>query len=324
MRTVAESAKAYVPPDAPPTPLLAAPFPQEAVAVNIALLRATHYANYVYQRGAREVTTCLRLVSPPERGYQRLITEELRAAPTPHSIPRFVDEWGNAVIEIHQERVIAHQTLVVASLMETVCAYGSDGLPVPTPVPTDAHAARPVADYLPFTRLTTPDERLDCDGREVGAETADLAPLPRLKAFADFVHRRMHFQSGTTGVGTGAAEAWETKRGVCQDYTHIMIALCRLNDIPARYVSGCVPGEGVMHAWVEACLPHPEVPDLICWWPVDATYNKWVSERYISVAAGRDYRDIAPTYGSYFGGANTLKHRSQIVLEQKTLHLLPK
>ncbi|MBC8137532.1 MAG: transglutaminase family protein [Fibrella sp.] len=324
MRTVAETAKAYVPPDAPPVPLRTAPFPPEAVAVNIALLRATHFANYIYQRGAREVTTCLRLVSPPERGYQQLLAEELRAAPTPHSTPRFTDEWGNAVIEIHQERVQAHQTLVVASLMETVCAYGEDGLPVPTPVPTGSHAARPVNDYLPFTNLTTPDDRLIQSARDVATETADLAPLPRLKAFSDFVHRQMHFQSGTTGVGTSAAEAWENKRGVCQDYTHILITLCRLNNIPARYVSGCVPGEGVMHAWTEACLPHPTVPDLLCWWPVDATYNKWVSERYISIAAGRDYRDIAPTYGSYFGGSNTLKHRSQIVLEQKSLYLLPR
>lgn len=323
MRTVAETAKAYVPPDAPPVPLSAAPFPPEAVAVNIALLRATHFADYIYQRGAREVTTCLRLVSPTERGYQRLLSDEIRAAPTPHAMPRFPDEWGNTVIEVHQERVQAHQTLVVASLLETVCAYGTDGLPVPTPVPTDTHAARPVEDYLPFTALTTPDDSLAQSARDIAKDTEDLAPLPRLKSFSDFVHRNMHFQSGTTGVGTSAGEAWSNKQGVCQDYTHILITLCRLNDIPARYISGCVPGEGVMHAWVEACLPHPTVPDLLCWWPVDATYNKWVSERYISIAAGRDYRDIAPTYGSYFGGSNTLKHRSQIVLEQKTTHLLP-
>jgi transglutaminase-like putative cysteine protease len=134
-------------------------------------------------------------------------------------MPRFPDEWGNTVIEVHQERVQAHQTLVVASLVETVCAYGSDGLPVPTPVPTDTHAARPVEDYLPFTALTTPDDSLAQSARDIAKDTADLAPLPRLKAFSDFVHRNMHFQSGTTGVGTSAGEAWSNKQGVCQDYT---------------------------------------------------------------------------------------------------------
>ena len=323
MRNVAETAKAYTPPGTPPAPLVSAPFVPDTVAVNTSLLRATHFADYVYERGARDVTTCLRLVSPAVRGYQTLLVEEIRAAPKPHSQPRYADAFGNTVIEVHQEKVLEHQTLVVSSLVETVCGYDAGGLPMPTPVPATAHAARPATDYLSFTELTTPDAALTDAAHSVASETADLLPLPRLKGFADFVHRQMRFQSGETGVGTRAAEAWHEKRGVCQDYTHILLTLCRLNGVPARYVSGCVPGEGVMHAWAEAFLPHPSTPDLFCWWPVDATYNKWVSERYISVAAGRDYRDIAPTYGSYFGGANVLRHRSQIVVEQKTVHLLP-
>ena len=322
MRTVAETAKAYQPPAASPDPLPNAPFVPEAVAVNISLLRAIHFADYIYERGARDVTTCLRLVSPAARGYQTLLVEEMQAAPPPHAQPRYADSWGNTVIEVHQERVREHQTLVVSSLVQTACGYGTDGLPVPTPVPADSHAARPATDYLPFTDLTTPDAVLTDDARALAADTETLAPLPRLKAFADFVHTRMQFQSGETGVGTRATEAWHEKRGVCQDYSHILITLCRLCGIPARYVSGCVPGEGVMHAWTEAFLPHPSAP-VSCWWAVDATYNKWVSERYISVAAGRDYRDIAPTYGSYFGGGNVLKHRSQIVVENKTVLLLP-
>ncbi|MBC8143237.1 MAG: transglutaminase family protein, partial [Armatimonadetes bacterium] len=304
MRTVAETAKAYQPPTAPPAPLPTAPFVPEAVAVNTALLRATHFADYLYERGARDVTTCLRLVSPAVRGYQTLLAEEMRAAPSPHAQPRYADSWGNTVIEVHQERVREHQTLVVSSLVETACAYGSDGLPVPTPVPFEAHAARAASDYLTFTDLTAPDAALTGAANALAETTAALTPLSRLQAFADFVHKNMQFQSGETGVGTRATEAWAEKRGVCQDYTHILIALCRLSGIPARYVSGCVPGEGVMHAWTEAFLPHPSAPGLSCWWAVDATYNKWVSERYISVAAGRDYRDIAPTYGSYFGGGN--------------------
>lgn len=318
MRTVAETAKAYQPPALSPAALPDAPFVPETVAVNIALLRATHFANYIYERGARDITTRLRLVSPERRGYQTLLASEIQAAPTPHAQPSYLDDFGNTVIEVHQERVREHQTVVVSSLVETAWGYGSDGLPVPTPVPAQSHDA---ADYLAFTDLSTPDAALIADARTLAADTAPLSPLPRLKAFADFVHNQMMFQSGETGVGTRAGEAWAAKRGVCQDYSHILITLCRLNGIPARYVSGCVPGEGVMHAWMEAFLPHPSAP-VSCWWAVDATYNKWVSERYVTVASGRDYRDIAPTYGSYFGGGNVLKHRSQIVVEQKTVILL--
>ena len=322
MRTVAETAKAYITPDGPPAPAPVAPFVAETVAVNIALLRATHSADYHYARGARALTTYLRLVPPPTRGYQRLLCDELRIAPAPHSVPRFTDEWGTTLIEIHQERVESHQTLVAATLVETVGCYDAVGAAVPTPMALFVPVARPAGDYLSPTPLTDPDDLLRDDAHQIGRQTDGTPPLARLMAFAGFVHSRMRFQSGTTGVRTKAMEAWQNKIGVCQDYTHILLALCRLNGIPARYVSGCVPGEGVMHAWAEACLPHPTDPALLCWWPVDPTYNKWVGERYLSVAAGRDYHDIAPTYGTYYGGANTLRHRSQIVIEQKATRLL--
>ena len=67
----------------------------------------------------------------------------------------------------------------------------------------------------------------------------------------------MAYTHGVTGVRTTAAEAFALRRGVCQDYAHIMLALCRLCDLPARYVSGHLLGEGGTHAWVDVLLPHP-------------------------------------------------------------------
>ncbi len=65
----------------------------------------------------------------------------------------------------------------------------------------------------------------------------------------------MTYEFGPTSVRTTAAEAWSLGRGVCQDMAHVMIAMCRTQGIPARYVSGHLLGEGASHAWVEARDP---------------------------------------------------------------------
>ena len=99
-----------------------------------------------------------------------------------------------------------------------------------------------------------------------------------------------------------ASEAMALGSGVCQDYTHIMLAVCRLAGLSARYVSGLLPGEGQMHAWVEVLLPGAaQRPPT--WVGYDPTHQRRCDERYITVAVGRDYQDIAPTSGYYEGEA---------------------
>jgi transglutaminase-like putative cysteine protease len=99
-----------------------------------------------------------------------------------------------------------------------------------------------------------------------------------------------------TTVETTAAEALALSHGVCQDYAHIMLALCRLCDLPARYVSGHLLGEGGTHAWVDVLLPAPSEAVAVAF---DPTHGREVGLSYVTVAVGRDYRDVAPTSGSY-------------------------
>ena len=97
----------------------------------------------------------------------------------------------------------------------------------------------------------------------------------------------------------------ETGEGVCQDYTHVMIALGRRWGIPSRYVSGYlhlegtahdVAREGASHAWAEFWLPG------IGWTGFDPTHNRTANRRHIRLAQGRDYADAAPTRGAVYGG----------------------
>jgi transglutaminase-like putative cysteine protease len=78
-----------------------------------------------------------------------------------------------------------------------------------------------------------------------------------------------------------------------------MIALCRLCDLPARYVSGHLLGEGAMHAWVEVLLQSDQHPGEGIAWPYDPTHDRPPSLSYLTVAVGRDYNDVSPTRGCF-------------------------
>jgi len=108
---------------------------------------------------------------------------------------------------------------------------------------------------------------------------------------------------GVTGVHSTAAEAWEARKGVCQDMAHIAIGALRAIGIPARYVSGYlhpqeqaeigVPVEGESHAWVEWFAGE--------WTGFDPTNNTEIGDRHVLVGRGRDYNDVPPLRGVYGG-----------------------
>lgn len=118
-----------------------------------------------------------------------------------------------------------------------------------------------------------------------------------------WIHREFRYDQGATEVSTHIEEAFRHRHGVCQDFTHVMIGLCRSIGIPARYASGYLYngpkdhliGAQASHAWPEIHLP------AIGWIGFDPTNNTLADERYIKVAVGRDYDDVAPVKGNYRG-----------------------
>ena len=109
----------------------------------------------------------------------------------------------------------------------------------------------------------------------------------------------MSYQAGLTDVSTTAAQALALGRGVCQDYAHVMLALCRACHLPARYVSGHLIGEGGTHAWVEVLLPADDGTGEAIAWPFDPTHASRGGLNQVSIAVGGDYADVAPTSGTY-------------------------
>lgn len=118
---------------------------------------------------------------------------------------------------------------------------------------------------------------------------------------SDYCHELLEYTPNVTGVSTSAAEALQLGQGVCQDYSHILIALLRIMHIPARYVVGFMLGEGYTHAWVEVwCNGY--------WMGVDPTNAQIVDENYIKLSHGRDYNDTTVCKGYFYSRTNQTQH----------------
>ena len=109
------------------------------------------------------------------------------------------------------------------------------------------------------------------------------------------------YEAGSTFFSTTAEEAFAQGCGVCQDYAHILLALCRNENMTARYVAGTIPGEGQTHAWIE-------VWNQGRWKGFDPTNNRITDEDYICMAYGRDAADCSLSQGIFVGGGNQEQH----------------
>lgn len=126
-----------------------------------------------------------------------------------------------------------------------------------------------------------------------------------VQAIMHHIHREFRYQPAVTHAHTHMREVLATRSGVCQDFAHVMIGLCRALKIPARYVSGYLyngpadqlKGAQASHAWVEAyVLGHG-------WCGLDPTNDRLVQGHHVKVATGRDYADVSPLKGTYRGTA---------------------
>jgi len=201
------------------------------------------------------------------------------------------DAVGNAVVEVELPTVPVSVEFTLAALVERVGPAADELLPA-TALTDPRHLAP--------TRLTSPDHGLWDLAEELRAAYPDDTALAEVlcgRLRADFT-----FALDSTSVFTTAAEAYALRHGVCQDYAHVMLTVCRSVGIPARYVSGHLLGEqGGSHAWVEVLVPDPAGARALAF---DPTNGCRAGSRHLPVAVGRDYADVAPTSGVYSGAAH--------------------
>jgi transglutaminase-like putative cysteine protease len=156
-------------------------------------------------------------------------------------------------------------------------------------------------EFLGPSQYVPVDADLVAAGRDLRAAAC---PLDAIISGSDWVHDNMEYVPGATTVATAAPEAYRDRRGVCQDFAHVLLAMLRAAGIPARYASGYLHpdpdaeiGETVLgqsHAWIEAWSGE--------WFAIDPTNGVPVGARHVLVARGRDYADVSPLKGIYNGG----------------------
>ncbi len=251
-------------------------------------IRITLHQRFCYHYAGPVATVDQRLVvvPPSQHGAQRRRSHRLSVLGAHGQASWSRDVFANSVARVRVPAVAESVEFRVEAVIER---EGNTQVLLPE------HALRDPR-YLEATQLTLPDEALSdaahdvVDGNGRGIEAAERLCL--------LAHNSLDYRKGATSVGTTAADALGIGAGVCQDYAHVMLAMCRALGLPARYVSGHLLGEGATHAWVEVILPHSDGAVAV---PFDPCHDRRPGATYVTVAVGRDYGDVAPTSGTYLG-----------------------
>ncbi|MFT3992575.1 MAG: transglutaminase family protein [Luteolibacter sp.] len=275
--------------------------PSEPVSARAGLkLAVTHRTTFVYAFPVTDSVNTLHL-EPRTFPYQKTISAFIRVIPATR-VRRFTDLFQN--ITHHFELTGAHSKLEIESKIRV------HNLPLDL---GEAVRAAPMSELDDASVKETTWQFLQdspCISKspEVWRQALDLTEgsggvYAKARALMEWIYREMRYVPGSTDVDTHADEAFNSRCGVCQDFCHVMISLCRSVGIPARYASGylyngprdTLVGAQASHAWCEVYLPHAG------WIGFDPTNRTLADERYVKIAVGRDYRDVPPVHGTYRG-----------------------
>lgn len=282
-------------------------------------LQITHETRYDYLP-AVETAQHMAYLQPVNTRHQQLLSHSLQISPTPAQVRQTQDVFGNTRCFFSLQSPHTVLKVVAHSVVET--------------------RTRPV----PLSRISWEQTRelfrYQSGGRfDAATEFVFASPfVPKQAEFAAYARpsftpgisvlaaaqdlmRRIHtdfiYESQSTQVNTPALQALAQRKGVCQDFAHIMIACLRVMGIPARYVSGYLltqpapgtvklTGSDASHAWGAVYVP--DLPPGERWCDLDPTNNRagWHSpgEDYVTLATGRDFADVSPIRGVIHGGAS--------------------
>jgi transglutaminase-like putative cysteine protease len=270
-----------------------------------------HVTRFSYDAEISESVMELRM-QPASEAAQQCLQFELQVEPRAR-VFAYRDALGNTVH--HFDLPGRHRQL---SITARALVQVDSPPPLPSSLPVDAWtrvdawaAAGEDWDFLQPSRFTEWGEPLVAFADSLGPIAARaFDPLTTVRKAMAAVHDAFEYAPQSTRVDSPIADALATRRGVCQDFTHITLAMLRRWRLPCRYVSGYISPDAdparaersramslATHAWVEVALPD------LGWIGIDPTNNIDAGERHVRVAIGRDYADVPPTRGVFKGGA---------------------
>jgi len=273
------------------------------------LLEIRHVTQYHYERPVRESLMEL-WMQPQKTARQRLISFELDINPAAQ-VFSYADSFGNAVYHFDVPQPHDKLTIVARSAVETESpGERPDALDMGEWDRLRSEFVRGEGfDFLRMHGFVETTEALDAFVNEHNLD--DLRrrdPLTAMRMLSETIYQAFEYQPGVTDADSPIDLALSAGRGVCQDFAHIMLAVCRSWNVPARYVSGYLftdrdagdrSDPDATHAWVEVFLPS------LRWVGFDPTNNMMTGERHVAVAVGRDYADVTPSRGVYKGDSDS-------------------
>jgi transglutaminase-like putative cysteine protease len=258
------------------------------------VFRVRQHYRYTYTGPVWDLHQRLVMIPRDVHRDQRLLQYDLsvRGTEGDHRLTWERDAFGNRVARVVANRVPQAIDFEATFRLER---RSVDATPEAPPWRSDDGRLA----YLRPTALTAPDKRVLDAALAIAHAAADAAERAELAHL--WTAKAINYQFGVTGYSTPAAMALHLGKGVCQDYAHILLAILRVLNVPARYVSGHLIGEGAPHAWVEAFIERPEGRvDVVGF---DPTHARHTHLSYLTVAVGRDFADVSPTSGRYSGPA---------------------
>jgi transglutaminase-like putative cysteine protease len=285
--------------------------------------RIRHETTYTYGADVVHSHQLLHLIPRPS-AYQQCLEHAINVTPEFYRKRNEIDTFGNLITRVEFDH--PHRSLEVATDMElevhprpvvdphesrswehtaAELSYQSEG---PGRQTLEACRFRHESPYVRIKRQFT-DYAADCFPRDRPVLACAAALMTKL--YNDF-----HYAPGETTVSTPLLEVLKNRRGVCQDFSHLMIACLRARGLAARYVSGYVRqvstgpdalvGWGASHAWVAVYTPP------FGWFELDPTNDTFVGTDHVSVAWGRDFGDVSPLRGIILGGGT---HRLAVAVK---------
>lgn len=266
-----------------------------------------HTTTFRYEPAVRESVMEVRL-QPRSDGEQRCLSFSLHVDPAAN-IMQYRDFTGNTVHHFDiagrhtQVKVTAQSAVEVQTVAAPRVSDCGDWADLDAMIASNDYWEMLLPSH--FAHSSEPLEQLAV---ELKCERRGN-PLALLSELNAAIYKLFAYVPNSTKVDSPIEEALQERRGVCQDFAHLMIALVRPLRIPCRYVSGYMfhrdeeekdrSLEGASHAWVEALVPR------LGWVAFDPTNNLVGGDRHIRVAIGRDYADVPPTRGVYKGEAQS-------------------
>jgi transglutaminase-like putative cysteine protease len=286
------------------------------------IVTATHTTTYLYGEPVSICHTQVHL-TPRTSHSQRVVSHELEVRPEPAYLLTRQDYFGNEFTYfcIHEP----HQTLTVTALSQVALHPEEpphEGLtPAWEKVRHEVHGAGP--DFKDDETFRALEFTFRSPFVKVGAEFAAYAApsfvtgRPIAEATFDLCHRifkDFRYDKRATTISTPVDEVLKSRRGVCQDFAHLMIACLRSLGLPARYISGYLRsgkdsiGAEASHAWCSVFCPG------FGWLDFDPTNDLMPQQNHLTIAYGRDYSDVAPVNGVAIGGGEQMINVSVEVL----------